>query len=414
MCKTHEELQAENAQLQQQVAELQEQLVAQEQAARQNQMLLQGIIDNAPTAIFVKDREGRVILANKQLEWLLMVEQDSLIGKTAYDLTPEEVARDVWASELHVLESGEPLEREEHIPRGDEVRTMLAIKFPITNMEGEPYAVGGILTDMTHLKHTEENLRRYLAIIESATDPIADATPQQQTTIINQAFRHMAGILPHEEVTSIKMTETHPEWAYKLLSEEGFPTAIREGVWSGETALLNRQTGEEIPVSQVIVAHKLEDGTIDFFSTIMRNLTPMKQAEAERAALQEQIIEAQRSALRELSSPLIPIAENVVIMPLIGSIDSNRAQDIMETLLEGVATHQAHIAILDITGVSVVDTQVANALIQAAQAVGLLGAQVVLTGIGPTMAQTLVHLGADLSSIITRANLQSAIAYALQ
>jgi PAS domain S-box-containing protein len=315
---------------------------------------------------------------------------------------------------LHVLESGEPLEREEHIPRGDEVRTMLAIKFPITNMEGEPYAVGGILTDMTHLKHTEENLRRYLAIIESATDPIAAATPQQQTTIINQAFRHMAGILPHEEVTSIKMTETHPEWAYKLLSEEGFPTAIREGVWSGETALLNRQTGEEIPVSQVIVAHKLEDGTIDFFSTIMRNLTPMKQAEAERAALQEQIIEAQRSALRELSSPLIPIAENVVIMPLIGSIDSNRAQDIMETLLEGVATHQAHIAILDITGVSVVDTQVANALIQAAQAVGLLGAQVVLTGIGPTMAQTLVHLGADLSSIITRANLQSAIAYALQ
>ncbi len=82
--------------------------------------------------------------------------------------------------------------------------------------------------------------------------------------------------------------------------------------------------------------------------------------------------------------------------------------------MEGVATHQARIAILDITGVSVVDTQVANALIQATQAGGLLGAQVVLTGIGPTMTQTLVYLGADLSSSSTRANLQSAIGYALQ
>jgi anti-anti-sigma regulatory factor len=85
----------------------------------------------------------------------------------------------------------------------------------------------------------------------------------------------------------------------------------------------------------------------------------------------------------------------------------------MESLLEGVAHHQAETAILDITGVSVVDTQVANALIQAAQAVKLLGAQVVLTGIGPAMAQTLVGLGADLSSIVTRGNLQSGIAYAI-
>jgi rsbT co-antagonist protein RsbR len=101
-------------------------------------------------------------------------------------------------------------------------------------------------------------------------------------------------------------------------------------------------------------------------------------------------------------------------MPLIGSVDSGRAQQVMEALLEGIASYQADTVILDITGVSVVDTQVANALVQTAQAVRLLGAQILLTGIGPTMAQTLVHLGADLQSMQTWASLQRAVAHVLQ
>ncbi len=101
-------------------------------------------------------------------------------------------------------------------------------------------------------------------------------------------------------------------------------------------------------------------------------------------------------------------------MPLIGAIDSARAQQIMETLLEGVAQHRSDVVILDITGVQVVDTQVANALLQAAQAVKLLGAQVILTGIRPHIAQTLVSLGVDLRGIVTRSTLQTGVAYALE
>jgi rsbT co-antagonist protein RsbR len=86
---------------------------------------------------------------------------------------------------------------------------------------------------------------------------------------------------------------------------------------------------------------------------------------------------------------------------------------VMESLLEGVAYYQAEVAILDITGVKVIDTQVADALMRTAQAVRLLGASVVLTGIQPGIAQTLVHLGVDLSGIVTRSTLQSGIAYAL-
>jgi rsbT co-antagonist protein RsbR len=141
-------------------------------------------------------------------------------------------------------------------------------------------------------------------------------------------------------------------------------------------------------------------------------LAEQQRVQAEHARLQEEMISIQATALAELSTPLIPISERVVVMPLIGSLDEQRAQRVLDTLLHGVSGSGAQIAILDITGVPVVDTQVANALIRAAQSVKLLGAQVVLTGIRPEVAQTLVGLGADLNDIITRSSLQSGIAFA--
>ncbi|WP_437964211.1 PAS domain-containing protein [Sorangium sp. So ce260] len=123
---------------------------------------------------------------------------------------------------------------------------------------------------------------------------------------------------------------------------------------------------------------------------------------------------AHEAAVRELSTPLIPIADKVVVMPLIGTIDSNRANQVLETLLDGVVARQASVAILDITGVRDVDSGVADSLVRAARAVGLVGAQVVLTGIKPSVAQTLVDLGVDLGSIVTSGTLQSGIRYALQ
>jgi len=118
--------------------------------------------------------------------------------------------------------------------------------------------------------------------------------------------------------------------------------------------------------------------------------------------------------LRELSTPLIPLTDHVVIMPLIGTIDSQRARLVLEALLNGVVQHQAELVIIDITGVSVVDAQVAQALISAAQALKLIGAQVMLTGIQPQIAQTLVALDVDLRGIVTQGTLQAGIAVALR
>ncbi len=149
-------------------------------------------------------------------------------------------------------------------------------------------------------------------------------------------------------------------------------------------------------------------------NTLQQRYAELDHNTQERERLQAELITMQEAKLRELSTPLIPLSQHTVLLPLIGSIDPQRAQMIVEVLLEGVASYQAEIAIVDITGVPVVDTHVAHALIQAAQAVKLLGGQFILTGIGPSMAQTLVSLGADLSSIVTRGRLQHGIAYALQ
>ena len=104
----------------------------------------------------------------------------------------------------------------------------------------------------------------------------------------------------------------------------------------------------------------------------------------------------------------------MVVMPLVGTVDTRRAERVLETLLAGISERGATVAILDITGVGIVDTQVANALVHAAQAVKLLGAQVILTGIRPEVAQTLVGMGADLRSITTHGTLQSGIAATLR
>lgn len=151
----------------------------------------------------------------------------------------------------------------------------------------------------------------------------------------------------------------------------------------------------------------------DSVLVLARDITAQRRAERERVAMQEQIIQAQQAALRELSTPLMPIADGVVVMPLIGVIDSARAQQIMDSLLHGVSEYKARVALIDITGVKVVDTQVAGVLLRAAQAVRLLGAQVVLTGISPEIAQTLVHIGAEIRDVKTKATLQEGMRYAM-
>lgn len=138
-----------------------------------------------------------------------------------------------------------------------------------------------------------------------------------------------------------------------------------------------------------------------------------KQTEHE---LQEklQTIQRQQDAINELSTPVIKVWEGLLVLPIIGTLDSQRTLRMMEALLQQIVTTGSKIAILDITGVPVVDTMVANHLIKTITAAGLMGAECVLSGISPTIAQTIVHLGIDLSGIKTKSTMMEAMRYAIR
>ncbi|CAM5411727.1 STAS domain-containing protein [Streptomyces pilosus] len=127
----------------------------------------------------------------------------------------------------------------------------------------------------------------------------------------------------------------------------------------------------------------------------------------------QELIARQREELLEVATPVISLREGVVVVPLIGTLDSARSQVVMESLLESIADRGARYAVLDITGVSTVDSLVAQHLMKTVDAARLMGAECVVSGIRPAIAQTIVHLGIDLGSVVTRATLADALAYAL-
>ncbi len=188
---------------------------------------------------------------------------------------------------------------------------------------------------------------------------------------------------------------------------------LTHGVWSGE--LVHKQAnGTEVLVSSRWRLKRNEKGVAIGVMEVNTNITARREAERLHAAKQEELIRTQSLAIAELSTPLIPIANEILVMPLVGMMDASRAQRVMESLLDGLSSSRGKIAILDITGVALVDTQVANSLIRAAKAGRLLGAEVILTGIRAEVAQTLVAIGADLGDITTCGSLQAGISYALK
>ncbi|MEK5036874.1 STAS domain-containing protein [Sporosarcina sp. FSL K6-3457] len=127
----------------------------------------------------------------------------------------------------------------------------------------------------------------------------------------------------------------------------------------------------------------------------------------------ERTVSLQKIALQELSASLIPVFDKISVMPLVGTIDTERAKLIMENLLEGVVKQRAEVVLLDITGVPVVDTMVAHHIIQAADAVRLVGAKCMLVGIRPEIAQTIVTLGINLNDFTTTSTLRRGMQEAL-
>jgi len=521
--------------LRQRVRELEQLLVEYRPVTSELRRLQQKVtfhIEQTPLAYIEWDLSFTVVEWNTSAERVFGFSRSEALGRHAAGLIVPAHAKEhvdrVWQGLL--AQQGGVRSTNDNITKDGGIITCEWYNTPLIDDDGQVYGVASLVQNINEQKLAKESLARLAAIIEATPDLVGIADLQGYALLMNRAGRQMFGLSPEQDITNVQISENHPEWATKIVLEQGIPAALEHGVWHGETALRGRD-GRKIPVSQVILAHKDPNGNVEYLSTIARDIseqkrlevalrdseqrlrtiignvpaivysidreglftlsegkglaalglqpgqlvgtsafevyadvpqvvndlrralsgetftsiaemsngvyeswyTPLrndtgeiigltgvstdvterKRAEEEQRRLQEEIIQVQAQTLAEISTPLIPINDQVVVMPLIGTMDSRRVQQMQETLLHNLAVLHARIAILDLTGVPVVDTQVANALIQAAQAVKLLGAEVILTGIRPELAQTLVGLGVDLRSIITRSSLQSGIAYAM-
>jgi PAS domain S-box-containing protein len=167
-----------------------------------------------------------------------------------------------------------------------------------------------------------------------------------------------------------------------------------------------RKDGSRFWANVVITALRDENGELMGFGKLTRDLSERKRAE-------EQIKQQAQEILETATVPVVQVWEGVVLVPIIGTLNSERTQQLMEKLLHRVAETNSPVALLDITGVPTIDTQIAQHLIETISAVRLLGAEVVLTGVRPVIAQTLVHLGIDLSNVMTRSSLTAGLQVAL-
>lgn len=251
---------------------------------------------------------------------------------------------------------------------------------------------------------------RFRALADSTSDFVGMADLQGRAIYINRAGRQLLGA-PDLDVETVRIAECYPaDYAARILNE-GLPHAAAHGVWNSD-GLLACRDGRLVPISQVVVALKDGQGQLAGYGMIIRDLSII-----DRFKKLEHELRTQESALREMlhamSTPIIPITEQIVVMPLIGAMDTFRAEQFLEAALQGAETRRAQVVIIDITGLRHIDTSVAGTLVKTSAALRLLGAHVVLTGIRAEIARTLVGLGVDLATLKTHGTLQSGITYAL-
>lgn len=192
----------------------------------------------------------------------------------------------------------------------------------------------------------------------------------------------------------------------RLRARQGFtPSEIATFIFSLKQPLFNclrREGGENTVLDEQIWELTLLLDKLGIFTTEVYQ------------SRREEIIVRQQQELLELSTPVVRLWENILALPLIGTLDSARTQVVMESLLEQIVQTGSSIAIIDITGVPTVDTLVAQHLLKTVAAARLMGADCIISGIRPQTAQTIVHLGVDLSQVITKATLADAFTVAMQ
>ena len=259
------------------------------------------------------------------------------------------------------------------------------------------------IEDMTKEQLLHE-LQMARSIMEYSDDAIIGKTLEGIVTSWNKGAERIYGYSADEIIgkpISLLIPPERPDEVPQILAK------LKRGERTDhfETVRVSK-SGRRLNISLSISPVKDTAGEIVGAATIARDVTEFKR-------IQEKIAQM-ANAIMELSTPVVQVWPGVVVAPIIGILDTQRTQQIMERLLKHIVDTRSRVALLDITGVPTIDTANAQHLIDTVKAVKLLGSHVVITGVRPSIAQTLVHLGIDLSDIICRSSLADGLHIAFE
>ncbi len=362
---------------------------------------VRAIFNELDMIVWAVDTDGTIIVSEGGGLRALGLPPDAIVGQSFYALYGQSSD---GVNNMQRALSGERMV----VGHTDHGRSLESRFIPAHGADGTVVGVIGITQDITDRIKNQAERREQAELLDLAHDAIVVRTLDGSVTFWNHGARQIYGYTREEALgrevhALLRTTADLPAIERQLLAS---------GYWDGELNL-TRSDGQEVIVASRWVLKRDAEGRAETVLQIDTDITARKFAEAAESHRQAELIRAQALAIEELSTPLIPISEDILVMPLIGMMDSIRAKQVMHNLLTGLAASRGKFAILDITGVPVVDTAVANAILQSAHAARLLGTEVILTGIRPEVAQTLVNIEANFSNLITRGTLQSGIAYAL-
>ncbi len=253
---------------------------------------------------------------------------------------------------------------------------------------------------------------RFKALLNQITEAIIMARAEDgQITDVNESTCQLLG---YSQAELMLMT------VYEII-DQAMAARLQKAIAERATPMndqktlittLHKSDDKSVPVE--MSARLVEFGNIWYVVSVIRDITERLRLEEERTQFQQQILEAQQQIIHQLSIPIIPIMDGIMVVPLIGQLDQTRAHDLTRALLKGIREQRAKVVILDITGVPLIDSGVANNLDKAIQAARLKGARTIITGISEAVAESIVELGIDWSGLETRRDLQTGLKVALK
>jgi len=233
------------------------------------------LVNNFPNgAVFLFDLDLRYTIADGMGLGAKGLSRSMLEGKTIYQALPSALLTIVEPLYRSALAGETKISEVEY-----DGRIYYHQSLPVRNELGEILAGMVVMQDITERKQAEAERDKLIAIIEATPDFISSEKPGGEVVYFNQSARRILGLNSQEKISDQNIIASHPQWANDMIQNEGIPTAIREGAWIGETAIFSYD-GREIPLSQLIIAHKNNEGRVHLLSTIARDITEQKQSEA--------------------------------------------------------------------------------------------------------------------------------------